>query len=318
MVPIYLEHNSRFLDEEVREGHQVTEDMKKLWLVELDLLNKVIQVCDKYGITYFADAGTLLGAVRHKGFIPWDDDIDIIMPRKDYDRFLEVAKEEIRYPYYADIYFISGFFIKLKRLDTSYISHNLDPKIHVYNPPCVSIDIFCMDSCPGTYDEMIEFYDRLEEKKKEYKKAENLFILYYHYDRITEDYFNEVRKKYNDSIREFDELCQEYNDRNTGYLFNNCFPEYHLIGNNPRYKEDYEGYVYLPFEMLTLKCPKGYERCLDVMYTKRTGVSWKTPLKDSGFHHQSNKLKIDFDHPYTDYVKLYYDRPEDRIEEIVE
>ena len=102
MVPINLDYNPNFLKEEVREDYTVSENMKKLWLVELDILNKLIQVCNKYGITYFADAGTLLGAVRHKGFIPWDDDIDIILPRKDYDKLLSVAKEEFQYPYYVE------------------------------------------------------------------------------------------------------------------------------------------------------------------------------------------------------------------------
>lgn len=67
------------------------ETLRRLQLVELGILKDIDQVCRANGITYFLDSGTALGAVRHGGFIPWDDDIDIGMPRDDYERFLEVA-----------------------------------------------------------------------------------------------------------------------------------------------------------------------------------------------------------------------------------
>lgn len=68
--------NSDFFKEEVREGFYISAEMKKVWAVEMKVLSFVISVCKKYDIPYFADYGTLLGTVRHKGFIPWDDDID--------------------------------------------------------------------------------------------------------------------------------------------------------------------------------------------------------------------------------------------------
>lgn len=80
---------------ETREGFTINELMKRTWAAQLEVLNKVIEICDKYNLTYYAYFGTLLGAVRHHGYIPWDDDLDIAMKRDDYIKFLEVAKKEL-------------------------------------------------------------------------------------------------------------------------------------------------------------------------------------------------------------------------------
>ena len=89
------------LEQEVICGHLVTTDTKKLWSVQLELLDLLKVICRKHNIKYFASAGTLLGAVRHKGYIPWDDDIDIVMFADDYEKFCEVAPQEI----YGDYFF---------------------------------------------------------------------------------------------------------------------------------------------------------------------------------------------------------------------
>ena len=98
-----LEHD------EMRDGFLVTSQKKKLWNVELGCYNEFRRVCEKYNIKYFADWGTLLGAARHKGFIPWDDDMDFTMFRPDFQRFEEVARKEIHYPYFLDIWYENEF-----------------------------------------------------------------------------------------------------------------------------------------------------------------------------------------------------------------
>ncbi len=72
---------------------QIVDNLRALQLAELDILKNVLALFEKHGITYFALGGTMLGAVRHKGFIPWDDDIDIGVPREDYERLEKIAKQ---------------------------------------------------------------------------------------------------------------------------------------------------------------------------------------------------------------------------------
>lgn len=78
-----------FLQEEIRNDYLVSAEMKKVWAIQLGLLADFIEVCEAHGYRYWAFAGTLLGAVRHQGYIPWDDDMDVVMPREDYEDLLK-------------------------------------------------------------------------------------------------------------------------------------------------------------------------------------------------------------------------------------
>ena len=70
-------------------------NMELLHKVDVDIVKEVVRICDKHDLKYYMLGGTMLGAIRHKGFIPWDDDIDLGMPREDYEKFLELAEEEL-------------------------------------------------------------------------------------------------------------------------------------------------------------------------------------------------------------------------------
>ena len=85
----------QFYEPEVRDGFYVPSEMKRYWAAMLNVLDEVDRVCKKHGLRYFADYGTLIGAVRHGGFIPWDDDFDISMIREDYMTFLAIAESEL-------------------------------------------------------------------------------------------------------------------------------------------------------------------------------------------------------------------------------
>ena len=67
--------------------------LEEIHKIELDIMDYIHKICEENQIRYYLVGGTLIGAIRHKGFIPWDDDMDIDMPRKDYERFKQVLKE---------------------------------------------------------------------------------------------------------------------------------------------------------------------------------------------------------------------------------
>ena len=84
-----------FFYDEVRDGFYISGIIKRFWAYELTILSEIDRICKKYNIPYYADGGTLLGAVRDGQFIAWDDDIDIMMLRKDYNRFVQIAQKEL-------------------------------------------------------------------------------------------------------------------------------------------------------------------------------------------------------------------------------
>ncbi len=83
-------------------------ELKSLQAIELDILKQIDSLCNEHGLKYFLVGGSLLGAARHKGFIPWDDDIDIGMLREDYDKFISIAEKELSDPYKVNTYKIIG------------------------------------------------------------------------------------------------------------------------------------------------------------------------------------------------------------------
>ena len=117
-------------------------DLRKLQLIELDILLEIDRICKKHGIEYFLIAGTLLGAVRHKGFIPWDDDIDIAMPIDDYKKFCRVCKKEMHEPYFLQNHNTDNYHIwyaKVRKSGTVFMEQGFENrKMH----QGVWVDIF--------------------------------------------------------------------------------------------------------------------------------------------------------------------------------
>ena len=119
--------------------------LEELQQVEFDLLDVFANFCDKHGLTYFLAYGTLIGAARHRGFIPWDDDIDVMMPRPDYEKFLELYVDSGRYVLKTHDRDSSYFypFAKLVNSDTKFIECNCDE-----STLGVFVDIFPLDGVP--------------------------------------------------------------------------------------------------------------------------------------------------------------------------
>lgn len=116
------------LEEEVQCGHLVTAEKKRANAVYLDLLQEFGRLCQRAGLTWWLFYGSLIGAVRHKGFIPWDDDVDIMMPRPDFDRLLRISNKDFgaQEPYFLQTPHTDPSFqqriLRFRRSDTSYIT----------------------------------------------------------------------------------------------------------------------------------------------------------------------------------------------------
>ena len=126
----------------------IKREIAELQEIEMGILKELIRICDENGINYYLIEGSLLGAIRHKGMIPWDDDIDVGMFRDDYERFLKIANSQARAPYkclnYRDkegyIDFITQFVNTEKKVTTSY--RQKDAVMNVW------VDVFVIDGMP--------------------------------------------------------------------------------------------------------------------------------------------------------------------------
>ena len=153
-------HDTDYFKDEVRNGFYIPTAIKQAWAAELDVLRAVDELCEKHGILYYADWGTLLGTVRHGGFVPWDDDLDICMRRSDYERFKALAAKELpanfrifNYANHDDHWLFITRVVNTERI--CYEEHHLN---EYHNFPFIAgLDIFLLDYL---------YKDPAEEKKR--------------------------------------------------------------------------------------------------------------------------------------------------------
>ncbi len=122
--------------------------LDKIHKVEIELMDEFKRICEAHGLRYFLDSGTALGAVRHAGFIPWDDDIDLGMPRSDYEKFLLFASRELDPKYALQTHETDGnyykFNAKIRKKNTFFEEKGSE----LYRERGISIDIFPFDYLP--------------------------------------------------------------------------------------------------------------------------------------------------------------------------
>ena len=126
---------------------------------ELEILLRVQKICEEHGLKFYLAGGTLLGAIRHKGFIPWDDDIDICMPRPDYEKLLTIfAKENPEKNLKAKSSYLGnwiGPFAKILDMTTEVVSQFSEDEKHLW------IDIFPIDGLPENLEKVREIYRKV-------------------------------------------------------------------------------------------------------------------------------------------------------------
>ena len=237
------------------------ETLRKVQLAQLEMAKKVKEICDANEIKYFLDGGTLLGAVRHHGFIPWDDDLDIGMLRKDYDRFISIAQSAL-----GDQYFLQTCdtddhywhpFAKIRKIGTIYREEG-SRGVWIHNE--LFIDIFPFDCFPNSRIKL----KIMRTKIKVCWKVLALRTGFYPW--LTNNVFakklvsiisrEKIKKKYMTAMTSYNERGTKDVDVETGPLAGR-----HLLPS-----DCFEDTVDLLFEGEYFKCPKGYQEVLKRYY----------------------------------------------------
>lgn len=276
MVDLKIKLPDSFFEEEERYGYVTSREMKQLWAVELDLLCEFDRVCRKLRLQYFLHGGTLIGAVRDGRFIPWDDDIDVIMLRAEYDRLLKLGPSEFQKPYflqnaYTDIDYRRGI-SQLRRSDTTFILKRETEKRLPFNQG-ICIDIFVLDGLPPK-DELPKFF---EEKQRMRGKIGDLAKKPGH-DPM------EVRELF----REYEAFCSRFRD--TEYVENTMHRR--SVRELYQWKRAWFSEAgTVGFEGLQFPIFAGYREFLSEIY----GPDYMMPKREPTYH---GDVIVDVDRPY--------------------
>lgn len=265
----------------------------------LDILKVIINICEKQNIRYYAFGGTLLGAVRHKGFIPWDDDIDIAMPREDYDRFFQIAEQYLP-PYYKT----------LTPLNTPMYENNFNKIVDV-RTTCIHRKLIEYPECDtGVYVDIMP-YDGKPKDKLFYFKIKILKSLNYRLRMPQNTWGKQIRQgsviKILTSLMKktltYDYFYKKYLSYLHKCTFDNADKICHAYSKFARKltipKTIFNQSVKLQFEDILINCPVGWEEYLTIQYGNYMILP---PLEERTGVHDSI---IDLDHSFQEYRRLY-------------
>ena len=306
-LPIKIDLPKDFLKEETRCQYTVSHDMKELWAIELDLLQEFTRICKKHNIQYMACAGTMLGAVRHKGFIPWDDDIDLMMTWKNYKKLCSIGPSEFKHPYFFQTEQIdrgcTRGHIQIRNSDTTAILMNNLNKGFKFNQG-IFIDVFCLDHLPDDSTKKKRFINKVKKLKILSVKAAKCTYRYTEKVRKSTPFFKRIIKDIIYPVMKFGRIeekiydlyeknIHKYNCITTKEMGLVCFP---LLGE--RYfwkKEDVESKIInVPFEFMTIPLPSNYNEILEKTYG-----NWREYEVGTSNH---GELFIDVRNSYKKYI----------------
>ena len=302
-----MHFNPSYFNGEERDGFYIAPMMKRVWAAQLEVLHQIDIICKRHNIMYFADWGTLLGAVRHQGFIPWDDDIDIGMLRKDYVRFLHYAKKELPERYQIiNIHNTSQHTQLITRVNNSN-SIKIDSGFLTQYHGCpyvVGVDLFVTDYLPLDKDEeatqlsliISPFLLHREWDNQDLTMEEKLQSLH-EIEEMCNITFTKDKPIKQQLLILCDQLCAMYWDTDAtevSFMLKLCeIPHYRLPISC------YESTIEVPFETTTIPIPIGYEQILKLQY----GDDYMTPKHINSSHEYPfyNKQKPDLEKHFEKY-----------------
>ena len=302
MIPLKIQLPYTFFNEETKCNFTITSEMKRVWAVELDLLVEFDRVCKKIGATYFLYAGTLLGAIRHKGFIPWDDDIDVIMLREDYNKLLASGNTLFDEPYFLqNAYTDKGYFHGHSQLRNSATCGMLLPyegKRALFNQG-IFIDIFVLD---GVTEDKTKLAKQLNEENKLRK------LYFYMYQPFSNNKIYEIAKKararlvalkYGDLSKLYsrlEDIAQRYSS--SRYI---DVIEYRSDVEKVKYfkKEWYSDTELVEFEGFKFPAPRRYSEVLNEYF----GPDYMNPKHLPTEHGTTMHFLFDTDRSYVEVLK---------------